>query len=682
MYSLDNAMDLDELEAWLTRTEAQVLSLGLEPPVYVCELKIDGSSLALTYRDGHLIRAATRGDGTTGEDVTANIRTVADVPSQIAWPVPNSAIQTPDQPAFDLNTPASSQPTPAPINTTTTQQATLFSTENAIEIEVRGEIYMPKSSFQRLNQAIQDEADANNRQARLFANPRNAAAGSLRQKDPAITAARDLATFIYAVADPSPIAIDSQWQLLEWLRQSGFHVNPDVSRCQTTDEVREFCKEALEQRDELPYEIDGVVVKIDDYNLQDRLGFTARAPRWAIAYKFPPEEQTTVLRRIIVQVGRTGVLTPVAEFDPVRVAGSLVARATLHNLDEVNRKDLRVGDTVIIRKAGDVIPEVLEPVLALRPDDSSSWQMPDRCPSCDSPVFRDLEGVAYRCLSADCPAQRQERLAHWVSRGAMDIDGMGSKIIEKLVEAGCLTDVADFYRLTVQQLAELPTGEQKYARSLTTKQRQLTDDYQKVPVLLGQTMAAKLFAQIEASKNQDFSRLLFGLGIRNVGKTVAETLCQTYKSIDALTAASEEELCSIEGVGPVIAESIIQFFATPDNRRLISELHAAGLNMAEAVSEASEAKVLSGLTFVLTGSLEHFNRDAAEAQLKALGAKTASSVSAKTDYVVAGPGAGSKLAKALELGIAVLDETDLEVILTTHQLPQFKRHWQTRPTHK
>ena len=661
MYSLDNAMDLDELEAWLTRVERAVTALGHPAPTYICELKIDGSSIALTYRGGGLRRAATRGDGLTGEDITANARTISDLPLSI-----------------DSST-VSGQ--------ATNSWASLTNQNLGNEIEVRGEVYMPKASFQRLNEQITAEAAKTNKTPRLFANPRNAAAGSLRQKDPLVSASRDLATFIYAIADPYALGIGQQSQLLEWLKSRGFHVNPDVLLCEQPDEVFEFCRQAIKKRQDLPYEIDGVVVKVNDFAIQDQLGFTAKAPRWAIAFKFPPEEKTSVLRNITVQVGRTGVLTPVADFDPVFVFGSTVSRATLHNLDEVHRKDVRIGDTVIVRKAGDVIPEVLGPILSLRPENASIWQMPARCPSCGAPVYKDQDAVAYRCLSADCPAQRLERLNHWVSRNAMDIDGMGSKLIEKLVEVGLLTDAASFYQLSIGQLASLPTGESKYARSMSKERREAENDYEKVPVLLGETMANKLFAQIEASKGQPFSRLLFALGIRNVGRTIAELVCQEFTSVEALLNASEADLVKIEGVGPNIASGITQFFSSKDSLRLINDLQMAGLNMEEKATSAHEdtaaheatsageagaggnAMPLAGLTFVLTGSLETRSREQAEKELKALGAKTASSVSSKTSFVVAGSKAGSKLAKAMELGIQVLDEQALETIILTRQAP-------------
>ena len=669
MYSLDNVMDLNELDAWLTRTRQSVAALGIDAAetgtlelfpssspeprsenvekstlTYVCEFKIDGSSIALTYADGELIRAATRGDGTTGENVTANMRTVRDIPLRIRVLQPGEVEVRGELGARSEMGVRS-------------------------EVEVRGEVYMPHASFDRLNEAIIREAELVEKTPRLFANPRNAAAGSLRQKDPRITAERDLATFVYALADDSTVPITSQWELLAWLKEAGFHVNPNIALCMTDKEVHDFCERAIEQRDSLPYDIDGVVIKVDSFILQRQLGFTSKAPRWAVAFKFPPEEKTTILRNIAVQVGRTGVLTPVAEFDPVFVAGSTLARATLHNLDEVYRKDVRVGDTIIIRKAGDVIPEVLGAVLSLRPENAPVWQMPHECPSCGSVVYRDTDGVAFRCDSVECPAQRHERLSHWVSRAAMDIDGLGPKIIEKLVESGLVSDVADFYDLSLDELSRLETGEEKFVRVISREKRELTGDYEKEPVLLGETVASKLHDQIKASKQQPFARVLFGLGVRNVGKTVAETICRQFPSIDELMEATEEELTRIEGIGPVIAQTVIQFFATPGNISLIGELKTAGLRLAQesAIDGGGEvqAQTLSGLTFVLTGTLENHTRDEAEELLRAFGAKTSSSVSAKTSYVIAGPGAGSKLTKAQQLGITVLDEAALDGILAT-----------------
>jgi DNA ligase (NAD+) len=671
MYSLDNAMNTTELSAWLARMAE---ALG-DAQQFVCEFKIDGSSLALTYEAGELARAATRGDGTTGEDVTANARAVRDIPLRLKAGAGAGRPGSAELPAvgelFPADVPSSAdslQPAAEPA------AAAIAPAGGLAAIEVRGEVFMPKESFERLNAVEEREAEASGRAAKPFANPRNAAAGSLRQKDPRVTAQRDLATFIYAMPDSSAavLGLASQWQLLGWLRGAGFRVNPDVALCHTAADVLHFCEQAEQRRAELPSESDGVVVKVESFAAQKALGFTAKAPRWAIAYKFPPEEKTTLLRRIVVQVGRTGALTPVAEFDPVRVAGSTVARATLHNLDEVRRKDVRVGDTIIVRKAGDVIPEVIGPVMSLRAADAAEWEMPRNCPSCGSAVFRDADGAAFRCVSGECPAQLQERLEHWVSRGAMDIDGLGAKLIEKLVEQGKLRDVADFYSLDAQALAELPTGEEKYARALTPEKRRQTGDYEKIPALVGKTIAVKTMAQIDESRNRPFARVLFGLGVRNVGKQVAELLAAHTGSIDALAAAPAEELEAIEGVGPVIARTVAEFFASEQNAHIVERLRAAGVTLAlsPAEQEAQEApKPLAGLTFVLTGSLERHVRSEAEAALKALGAKASGSVSAKTSYVVAGPGAGSKLEKAQKLGVRVLGEDDLEQILATGEAP-------------
>ena len=611
IYSLDNAMDLDELDAWIERT---VGTLG-HTPRFVCELKIDGSSISLTYNAGVLTQAATRGDGTTGEDITANAMTVADIPRLLA-----------DDAVTQL-------PTDAPV-------------------EFRGEVFMPKERFDKLNEQIIDEYSLSHddvSKAKIFANPRNAAAGSIRQKDPSITRRRGLETFIYAVARPEQIPATGQWELLDFLRSCGFNVNPNVKLCESAEQVRTFCLEAIEKRNALPYEIDGVVVKVDSFAEQAELGFTTRAPRWAIAFKFPPEEVTTILQDIVVQVGRTGVLTPVAEFIPVRVAGSVVARATLHNIDEVRRRNVRVGDTVIIRKAGDVIPEVVGPVLDLRPVDAVPFGMPETCPSCGAPVYADEDSPAVRCVSAECPAQLQARLEHWASRNAMDIDGLGPEVIGRLLDSRLVSDVADYYSLGEDELALLDMD-------------RLNKDGE--PIRLGRTMAAKLLAQIEESKGRGLARVLHGLSIRNVGKTVAETLVKRYPTIDALAAATEEELSEIGGIGPVIAASIVQFLQLEANRALIENLREAGVVLEADLSEA-KPQTLAGLTFVLTGSLEGIVRSEAEARLKEFGAKASGSVSKKTSYVVAGENAGSKLTKARELGIPILDQAALERILET-----------------
>lgn len=622
MYSMDDAMNLEELDAWLSRTDEALGASPTNPVAYTCELKIDGLGVALTYRDGQFVRAATRGDGSTGENVTANVLTISDVPRELA-------------------------------------HAGLEQVENRglnQSIEVRGEVYMPKHSFIRLN----EDADAAGKQP--FANPRNAAAGSLRQKDPKITAHRDLETFIYAVADESPLDVHSQWEFLNWLRSCGFNVNPHARRCLSAQEVHDFCAQALEQRGDLNYDIDGVVVKVDSFASQEALGFTSRAPRWAIAFKFPPEEKQTVLREIRIQVGRTGVLTPVAEFDPVTVAGSTIARATLHNLDEIRRKNVREGDTIIVHKAGDVIPEVVGPVLSLRPADAVEFQMPATCPSCGSPVIQEEGEVAFRCVSIDCPAQAVERLIHWGSRKAMDIDGLGDELINRMVEEGVLSDVADFYdKLTEEVLASMPTG-RVYD---TDTADHLSGD--SIPV--GHTIAKKVMAQVEESKTRGLGRVLFGIGMRHVGANVAELLAQEFGSIQALATAPVEKIAEIPGIGPKIAESVHEFFSIPENVAVIERLRQAGVMLEEEKPENELPQTLAGLTFVLTGTLEHFTRDEAGAQLKAMGAKVSGSVSKKTSFVVAGEAAGSKLTKAESLGVPVLDEAALQQILETGQVP-------------
>jgi len=622
MYSMDDAMNLEELDAWLSRTDEALGASPTNPVAYTCELKIDGLGVALTYRDGQFVRAATRGDGSTGENVTANVLTISDVPRELAL-------------------------------------AGLEQVENRglnQSIEVRGEVYMPKHSFIRLN----EDADAAGKQP--FANPRNAAAGSLRQKDPKITAHRDLETFIYAVADEGPLDVHSQWEFLNWLRSCGFNVNPHARRCLSAQEVHDFCAQALEQRGDLNYDIDGVVVKVDSFASQEALGFTSRAPRWAIAFKFPPEEKQTVLREIRIQVGRTGVLTPVAEFDPVTVAGSTIARATLHNLDEIRRKNVREGDTIIVHKAGDVIPEVVGPVLSLRPADAVEFQMPATCPSCGSPVIQEEGEVAFRCVSIDCPAQAVERLIHWGSRKAMDIDGLGDELINRMVEEGVLSDVADFYdKLTEETLSSMPTG-RVYD---TDTADHLSGD--SIPV--GHTIAKKVMAQVEESKTRGLGRVLFGIGMRHVGANVAELLAQEFGSIQALATAPVEKIAEIPGIGPKIAESVHEFFSIPENVAVIERLRQAGVMLEEEKPENELPQTLAGLTFVLTGTLEHFTRDEAGAQLKAMGAKVSGSVSKKTSFVVAGEAAGSKLTKAESLGVPVLDETALQQILETGQVP-------------
>lgn len=662
MYSMDDAMDLDELDAWLQRAED---ALGAGSVTYTCELKIDGLGVALTYQNGTFVRAATRGDGTTGEDVSLNVRTIKDVPMHLS-------------------------------------EAALahMGADRERTIEVRGEVYMPKGSFVRLN----DEADAEGRDP--FANPRNAAAGSLRQKDPKVTARRDLATFIYAIADTDPLHVHSQREFLDWLRSAGFSVNPNVARCATPAEVHEFCAQALEHRGDLDYDIDGVVVKVDSFQQQLDLGFTARAPRWAIAFKFPPEEKQTILREIRIQVGRTGVLTPVAEFDPVTVAGSTIARATLHNIDEIRRKNVREGDTIIVHKAGDVIPEVVGPVLDKRPADSVDWHMPEVCPVCGSPVVHEDGEVAYRCVSIDCPAQLKERLLHWVSRGCMDVDGLGDEIVDKMIAAGLIHDVADFYQLTIDDIAGLDTGrvyaitqkghkkgdiqydkngsprlekDGSYKRYKTEQVACTAGD----PILVGNKIASKVISELNKSKTLPLSRVLFALGIRLVGKSVAELLARRYLTVDALILATDEDMANIEGVGPEIARSVRGFLSVKDNLDVLERLRLCGFSLEENLmsemqsksgqmgisSDLASSQPLKNMTFVLTGTLKKRSRSEAGDALKLLGAKVTGSVSKKTSYVVAGANAGSKLTKAQALGVPVLDEDQLEEIIETGEVP-------------
>jgi DNA ligase (NAD+) len=615
MYSLDNAFSDDEFEAWLDRV---VRESGGRACAFVAELKIDGASIALTYEDGRFVRGATRGDGTTGEDVTANLRAVKAVPLALRAEAAADAARAPR--AFEALRGA---------------------------VEVRGEVYMPKASFARLNEA-QDEAGL-----ATFANPRNAAAGAMRQKDPAVTASRDLSAFIYQIADADAAALGlrTQWDALAWLREAGFRVNPDIGLCETADQVRAFVRRAQERRNELPYEIDGVVVKVDALAMQAELGFTSKAPRWAIAFKFPPEEKTTRLLDILVSVGRTGAMTPFAVFEPVLVSGSTIQKATLHNEDEVARKGVLVGDTVVVRKAGDVIPEVVGPIAELRDGSERAWHMPSECPSCGQPAWREPGEAVTRCINVACPAQRWARLLHWASRGAMDIDGMGEQIVYRLIDTGRLCDVSDFYTLTAAELAGVDLGREKKDGSA---------------VVLGETMAAKLEAAVEASRDRPLWRLLFGLGMRHVGSTAAEALAGHFRDVEAIVAAPEEELTAVDGVGPVIAASVRAFMDNADNLAVIGRLRERGVRTRDEGPAAPERpQTLAGLTFVLTGGLEAMTRDEAGAGLKALGAKVGGSVSRKTSFVVVGSDPGSKYDKAVELGVAILDEAALVRVLET-----------------
>ena len=608
MYSLDNAMDLDELDAWLKRVRDAV---GDRPCPYVCELKIDGTSIALTYEKRVLVRAATRGDGRVGENVTANMRTIKSVPlrlrSEAEWPQDSDA-----------------------------------------SLEIRGEVYMPKAAFVRLNQE-QEEAGQP-----TFANPRNAAAGSLRQKDPAVTASRDLSTFVYQIADPRPLGLARQSEALEWLRKAGFKVNPDVVECADADDVHAYCASALERREGLPYEIDGVVVKVDSFAVQEELGYTSKAPRWAIAYKFPPEEKTSQLREIRVYVGRTGALTPLAVFDPVVVSGSTIARATLHNEDEVHRKDVRVGDTIIVRKAGDVIPEVVAPVPGLRPAGAQEWHMPECCPSCGSPVWR--------------PGGR--------GRGALHERGLSRAATGEAAALGRPRgDGHRRARLRDHAAADRP-GSAARCRGLLRAHRRAARLARHGSAQEGRHTRGAGRGRCRQDRGEHravaapaLSRVLYGLGIRHVGSTVAEAVTAQFSSIDAIASASFDELAAVEGVGPVIAGSLRAFFDNPDNLEVIEKLRKRGVELAEVRRAPERPQTLSGLTFVLTGALEHYTREQAGDALKALGAKVAGSVSKKTSFVVAGTDAGSKLDKALSIGVPVLDEAALVRVIESGEPP-------------
>ena len=584
MMSLDNVFDRDELFAWYARIEKALT----DPVQFVGEPKLDGLAISILYEDGALVRAATRGDGEVGEDVTANVATIGVIPHS------------------------------------------LRGESHPARLEVRGEVFMPLASFEELNRRQGDAGE------RLFANPRNAAAGSLRQKDPRITESRDLAFFAYqlGVLEGGP-ALTSHHQTLEWLRDLGLPVNDHIELLDTIDAVYAFCERMRESRHSFGYDIDGAVVKVDDLRQREELGFTSKAPRWATAYKFPPEEKTTLLHKIMVSIGRTGRATPFAQLEPVFVGGSTVGLATLHNEDEVARKDVREGDTVIVRKAGDVIPEVVGPVLAKRRKGARKWRFPTACPVCAQPLVR-LEGEAnHRCVNFECPAQRVQRIVFFAGRSAMDIEGLGEERVTQFVQAGLLADAADIYDLTVEKLVPLER--------------------------IGERSAQMLVDAIDASRSRPLAKLLVGLGIFHVGPPTAVALARELGSLDAIADATDDDLVAVEGIGPVIAASIRAFFAVERNRELIEKLRAAGVNFeGPAPATAPEgAATLAGLTFVLTGTLEGLTREQAEAEITARGGKVTSSVSKKTSYVVAGTSPGSKLAKAEQLGVPVVGEAEL-----------------------
>lgn len=575
LYSLQDAFSREELEAFDARVRKE-----LPHPTYICELKIDGLSISLTYEKGVLVVGATRGDGSIGENITENLKRVKDIP-----------LTLPEK----------------------------------LDITVRGECYMPRASFDQVNQARQENGEPE------FANPRNAAAGTLRQLDTAVVAKRNLATFLYQEASPS--TRDSQEKVLKHLEQLGFVVNPKRILAENIDEIWDFIQEVGQEREHLPYDIDGVVIKVNDLAGQEELGFTVKAPKWAVAYKFPAEEKEAQLLSVDWTVGRTGVVTPTANLTPVQLAGTTVSRATLHNVDYIAEKDIRKDDTVIVYKAGDIIPAVLRVVESKRLSEEK-LDIPSNCPSCDSQLLHFEDEVALRCINPRCPAQIMEGLIHFASRDAMNITGLGPSIVEKLFAANLVKDVADIYRLTEDDFLLLEGVKEK--------------------------SAAKLYQAIQASKENSAEKLLFGLGIRHVGSKASQLLLQHFHSIENLVQANPDEVASIESLGSVIAQSLQTYFATEGSKILLDELKEAGVNLDYKGQTVVADAALSGLTVVLTGKLERLTRSEAKSKLESLGAKVTGSVSKKTNLVVAGADAGSKLQKAQELGIEVRDEAWLE----------------------
>ncbi|MGX1984030.1 DNA ligase (NAD+) [Thermolongibacillus altinsuensis] len=578
MLSLANAFNEADLRDFDRRVRQEVGDVR-----YVCELKIDGLAVSLRYENGYFVQGATRGDGVTGEDITENLKTIRSLPLRL---------------------------------------------KKDVTIEVRGEAYMPKKSFEMLNEQRQARGEE------LFANPRNAAAGSLRQLDPKVAASRNLDLFVYGVVHADELGIDSHSAALDYLDELGFKTNRERKVCQTIDEVIEFVTAWHEKRSSLPYEIDGMVIKVDSFAQQAKLGATAKSPRWAIAYKFPAEEVVTRLIDIELSVGRTGVVTPTAILEPVRVAGTIVQRASLHNEDLIREKDIRLGDYVVVKKAGDIIPEVVQALPERRTGEELPFAMPTHCPACDSELVRLDDEVALRCINPQCPAQIREGLIHFVSRNAMNIEGLGEKVIAQLFEEKLVRNVADLYTLTKEQLVLLER--------------------------MGEKSATNLLNAIEASKQNSLERLLFGLGIRHVGAKAAKTLAQHFETMERLQKATKEELLSIHEIGEKMADSIVTYFAKPEVQQLIEQLRSYGVNMTYKGPKAANAEetnsYFAGKTVVLTGKLETLSRNEAKEKIEALGGKVTGSVSKKTDLVIAGEDAGSKLDKAKQLGIEIWDE--------------------------
>ena len=587
MLSLGNAFDYSELEAWHRRVTGL---LNGAPFDMVCELKIDGLAVSLIYENGVLVQGATRGNGTTGEDVTRNLRTIRTIPLSLKGFVP-------------------------------------------MHLEVRGEVYLPIEEFRRLNEDRAEKGEP------LYANPRNTGAGTIRQLDPKVTAARNMRIWVYSLNSTEGVEfLDGHWEALEWLGNVGFRINPENRLCHSLEEVYDYYQSWLERRHDLPYEVDGVVVKVSPLALQEQLGVVGREPRWAIAYKFPAEQATTKLLDIGINVGRTGSLNPFAVLHPVVVSGATVQHASLHNEEDIHRKDIRVGDTVIVERAGDVIPQVVGPVLAARTGEERVFLMPEQCPQCHTLVVKNEDDAMHRCPNPSCPAQFLELLKHFVSKGAADIDGLGERWCGILIEKGMVSDVADLYGLEKARLLELDR--------------------------MGDKLATRILDNIEASKHRPLPRLLFAMGITHVGSEVADLLAQNYLGITELSAATEEDLTEIEGIGPKIAESIIAWFQDSANQRVVEKLRSYCVvlqqeSLPKAVVAPSDTTPLVGLTFVVTGTLSALSRTEAEGRLKGLGGKVTSSVTKKTSYVVVGESPGSKAANAEKLGIPVLDEDAL-----------------------
>jgi DNA ligase (NAD+) len=603
MLSLDNAYDVDELRAFDERVRKGLAESGAMPGSidYVAELKIDGVSIALTYEDGVLVRAATRGDGTTGEDVTSNVRTIRAIPLRLREPVPG-------------------------------------------RIEVRGEVYLPRAAFERMNRERADVGEL------LFANPRNAAAGALRNLDPSLVARRGLGAFTYQLV---PGRFDAHSATLEQLKKWGLPVEPHWTRCTGIDSLVSFCAEWADKRRTLGFDTDGVVIKVDALDSRRRLGTTSKFPRWAVAFKFPAEQKTTLLKEIAVNVGRTGAVTPFAVLEPIFVGGTTVSMATLHNADDIARKDIRAGDWVIVEKAGDVIPRVVGPVLSRRPADSRPWVMPTACPECGSRLHREEEEAVWRCENVSCPARLQRGLEHFAGRGAMNIEGLGESLIKQLIESGLVRDYADVYHLTAGQLANLTSTS-------------VRGDGRTIERRFGEKNAAKVVDQIARSKSNELWRLLYGLGIRHIGERGAQVLARAFGSVDALAAASLDELQSTHEIGPVLAESLRSWFDEPRNQALLRRLRDAGLRMEMPESERTAAagpRPLAGKTYVITGTLSSMSREQATAALERLGAKVASSVSTKTTAVIVGEEAGSKADKARALGVPMLSEAEFLTLI-------------------